>query len=76
MTNGNYDLVLDIIESYDNKDVLNDFRSEFEEGKHIKKADYMSFCGKYIDDMSEWYHIKLNWKWIKSGGDDSVYDVL
>ena len=36
----------------------------------------MLFCSEYIDDISEMYYIKLNWKWIKKGGDDSVYDNM
>jgi len=74
MKNGNYDLVLYVIESFDDEDILSDFKNEFEEGKDIKKDDFISFCEKYSDDCGEWYYIKLNWEWIKSGGDYSVYN--
>ena len=74
MKKSNYDLVLEIIESYNDKEMLNDFKSEFKKDKNIKKKDYIDFCYRYIDDMSEMYYIKLNWKYIKSGGDESVFD--
>lgn len=72
----NYELVLQIIESYENEEILNDFKSKFKVGKNIKKKDYMLFCIEYMDDISEMYYIKLNWKWIRKGGDDSVYDNM
>ncbi len=72
----NYELVLEIIKSYDDEDVLDDFKNEFKVGEDISKEDYMLFCKNYIDDMSEIDNIKLNWKWIISGGDDSVYDKM
>ena len=74
MKKSNYDLVLEIIESYNDEEMLNDFKSEFKKDKNIKKKDYINFCYEYIDDMSEMYYIKLNWKYIKSGGDESVFD--
>ena len=70
----NYDLVLEIIKYYEDEDILNDFLNMFEVGKNISKVDYFKFCESYIDDMSELYYIKLNWKYIKSGGDESVFD--
>ena len=74
MTKSNYDLVLEIIENYDNEEILSDFKDRFIEGKNISKKGYEEFCYEYIDDMSEMYYIKLNWKYIKSGGDESVFD--
>ena len=74
MKKSNYDLVLEIIESYDDEEILSDFKDRFIEGKNISKKDYEEFCYEYIDDMSEMYYIKLNWKYIKSGGDESVFD--
>lgn len=76
MNKNNYDLVLEVIKSYDNEDVLNDFRNEFKIGKNIRKKDYMEFCGKWIDDVSDFYYIRLNWKYIRSGGDESVFDEV
>jgi len=58
----NYELVLEIIESYDDEDILNDFKSRFKVEKNIRKKDYMLFCKEYIDDISEIEDIKLNWK--------------
>jgi len=72
----NYELVLDVIKSYESERILNDFKSSFIEGENVKKKDYMMFCEKFIDDISEWYYIKLNWKYIKNGGDESVFDEV
>jgi len=74
MKKSNYELVLEIIESYEKEEILNDFKSEFKVGKNIKKKDYMLFCSKYIDDCGESYYINLNWKYIRKGGDESVYE--
>ena len=76
MKKSNYNLVLEIIESYEMESVLNDFKSKFKKDKNISKKDYFNFCVKYIDDMSEMYYINLNWKYIKSGGDESVFDEI
>ena len=57
-----YAFVEEIIESYDDEDILNDFKSRFEEGKDISYKDYYNFCMEYIDDMSEVYYIKKNWR--------------
>jgi len=70
----NYNLVKEIIESYEDERILNDFLNEFEIGKNVSKNDYFIFCEKYIDDLGEFYYINLNWKYIESGGDESVYD--
>jgi hypothetical protein len=74
MKKSNYDLVLEVIENYEEIDILNDFLNEFEKDKNISKSEFFKFCEKYIDDMSEIYYIKLNWKYIMSDGDESVYD--
>ena len=76
MNKNNYDLVLEVIESYEREDVLNDFKNEFEVGKSISKKDYIEFCGKWIDCSSDFYYINLNWKYIRSGGDESVFDEV
>jgi hypothetical protein len=74
MKKSNYELVLEVIENYDDEEILKDFKSEFKKGENIKKKDYVDFCFRYIDDISERYYINLNWKYIKSGGDESVFD--
>ena len=56
-----FDFVKDVIESYEDEDILNDFLNEFEEGKDIVYKDYYDFCYNYIDDMSETYYINCNW---------------
>ena len=73
MKKGNYDLVLEIVKSFD-KRILNSFLEEFEVGKSVSRDDYDKFFMRFIDDMSEVYFIKLNWEYIISGGDESVYD--
>jgi hypothetical protein len=74
MKKGKYSLVLEIIESYEDEMILNSFLEEFEEGKDISRDKYDEFCMRFIDDVSEEYYIRLNWKYIISGGDESVYD--
>ena len=56
-----YNFVKEIIESYEDEEILNDFLNEFEEDKEIKYGDYFDFCYNYIDDMSEVDYIKGNW---------------
>lgn len=73
-TKNNYELVKEIIESYEMDSILNEFVKVFKVGENIEYKDYYNFCMKYVDDMSEVYYIKLNWKYINSGGDESVYD--
>lgn len=74
MKKSNYDLVLEIVKSYEDKIILDNFKKEFEEDKNVSKKKYMEFFFDYIDDMSETYYIKKNWEYIRSGGDESVYD--
>ena len=40
MKKSNYDLVLEIIESYEDEEILNDFKNEFEVGKNVSKSKY------------------------------------
>ncbi len=71
---GKYEWVLNVIESYEDEEVLNDFKERFEEGEDVSKEDYFDFCISYVDDMSEGYYIRKNWEYIMSGGDMSVFD--
>ena len=66
-----YDQVLDIFKSYEDEKILNDFKSEFPEGKDISKEDYFEFSERDIDDMSEVSYIQANWV---SVFDDTVYE--
>jgi hypothetical protein len=71
-----YDKVLDIIKSYENKKILNDFKSEFPEAEspeenNFSKEDYFEFNERYISDMSEISDIQANWI---SVFDDTVYE--
>lgn len=74
MKKGKYSLVLEIVESCEDEMILNSFLEEFEEGKDVSRKEYYEFFNKYMDDMSEEYYVGLNWKYIVSGGDESVYD--
>mgnify|MGYP001344370713 CR=1 FL=1 len=65
---------MNVIESYEDEEVLNDFKERFEEGEDVSKEDYFDFCGGYVDDMSEGYYIRKNWEYILSEGDMSVFD--
>mgnify|MGYP007090475128 CR=1 FL=1 len=66
-----YDKVLDIIKSYEDESILDDFKSEFPEGEDISKEDYSDFSIALIDDMSEVSYIQANWIGVF---DDSVYE--
>ena len=56
-----YDEVLDIVDSYEDEGMIEDFESHFPKGKKISKKDYYDFCMQFIDDMSEASYIKANW---------------
>jgi hypothetical protein len=56
-----YLFVKEIIESYENEEILKDFLNKFEVGKEISYNEYYNFCYDYIDDMSEIYYINNNW---------------
>ena len=66
-----YEDVLDIIDSYEDEEILKDFKAEFPEGEPISKKDYSDFAIKLIDDMSEVGFIQANWISIF---DEVVYD--
>jgi hypothetical protein len=69
----NYNVVLEVIESYEDEDILKDFKSKFKINKYISECDFYEFNMKHISDMSEEYYIKLNWEYIESG-DESVFN--
>jgi hypothetical protein len=69
----NYNVVLEVIESYEDEDILKDFKSKFKINKYISECDFYEFNMEHISDMSEEYYIKLNWEYIKSG-DESVFN--
>ena len=56
-----YSYVKEVIESYEDKEMLDNFLNEFKEGEDIKYKDYFGFCYGYIDDLSEIMFIKCNW---------------
>jgi ribosome assembly protein YihI (activator of Der GTPase) len=56
-----YNYVKEVIESYEDEEMLNDFLNEFEVGKDIIYKDYLDFCYNYIDDLSEIMFIENNW---------------
>jgi hypothetical protein len=56
-----YDEVLEIIKSYEDENMLNDFKSEFPKNEFISRDDYSDFAINYIDDMSEVPFIQANW---------------
>jgi hypothetical protein len=72
--NSNYKLVLDVVESYDDEDIMKDFLETFPKEKNISKDEFFKFFEDWADDASEYHYIKLHWKYVKSGGDESVYD--
>jgi hypothetical protein len=56
-----YSYVKEVIESYEDKEMLDNFLNEFKEGEDIKYKDYLDFCYGYIDDLSEIMFIECNW---------------
>jgi hypothetical protein len=72
MKKSNYDLVKEIVESYEDEGVMKDFNDEFEEGIDISRYEFFEFFSKFIDDMSESEYIKNNWIYVENGGDWSV----
>jgi hypothetical protein len=71
----NYNLVKKVFEMYDDDEVLNDFLNEFEVGKNISREEFGEFSYRYIDDMSEVIFIYRNWKYVESGGDESMFEL-
>ena len=41
--NSNYKLVLDVVESYDDEDIMKDFLETFPEEKNISKDEFFKF---------------------------------
>jgi hypothetical protein len=66
-----YEEVLDVIESYEDDEILEDFKAKFPEGKDISREDYSDFTINYVDDMSEVAYIQTNWISIS---DPDIYD--
>ncbi len=66
-----YNDVLYIFQSYEDEDVLNDFKSKFPKGKPISRRDYSNFGMGLIDDASDAVYVKANWV---SLFDDDVFE--
>ena len=66
-----YNEVLEVIESYEDENILNAFKAEFPEGEDISRKDYSNFAMNYVDDMSEVSNIQANWISIS---DPDIYD--
>jgi hypothetical protein len=56
-----YNEVLDIIKSYKDKDILEDFKSTFLENEKVYKENYSDFLNDYIADLEGKEYIKANW---------------
>jgi hypothetical protein len=69
-----YNLALEIAKSYEDDEILQDFLSTFPVNKFISKQDFGDFFSQYIEDISDWFYINQNWKYVESGGDESVFD--
>jgi len=63
--------VFNVIQSYEDDEILDDFTSKFPSIKPVNKEKYLNFTMKYIDDMSERDYIKANWI---SMFDEDVYE--
>lgn len=56
-----YDFVKNIIESYENEEILDDFLKTFNKDEDIIYKNYSDFCIKYLDDMGDLFDIDVNW---------------
>jgi hypothetical protein len=63
--------VFNVIQSYEDDEILDDFTSKFPSMKPVNKEKYRNFAMNYIDDMSEMDYIKANWI---SMFDEDVYE--
>ena len=66
-----YNDVLGIIESYEEPQIIEDFKTKFAGQDTISKQDYSEFANQFIDDMSEEAFIQANWI---SMFDDDIYE--
>jgi hypothetical protein len=70
----NYNLVLSVVKSHEDDEILDDFNNTFQQGQNITRKEFFDFFEQYMDDMSELSDIEKNWKFVESGGDYSVFD--
>ena len=66
-----YNDVLGIIESYEEPQIIEDFKTKFAGQDTISKQDYSEFANQFVDDMSEEAFIQANWI---SMFDDDIYE--
>ena len=66
-----YNDVLNIIESYEEPKIIEDFKTKFAGKDTISKQDYSEFANQFVDDMSEEAFIQANWI---SMFDDDIYE--
>jgi len=74
MKKGNYDLVLEVVEFYEDEEIMDDFKNKFKEDENVSKKSFVKFFNRFIDDMSEVEFIKKNWEYVESGGDWSILE--
>ena len=67
MRKGNYNSVLNVIESYEDNVMLIDFYDTFNDNEDISKEDFVDFCMDWIDCISEVKYINMNWRLILNG---------
>ena len=72
---GKYNKTLEVIKSFEDSKVLQDFLKTFPKGKDVSKADYFTFVEKYYNEGQDDYYNEANWKYILSG-DMSVFDDI
>jgi hypothetical protein len=56
-----YKDALEIIESYEDEDILNDFTTQFPEGEPVTKQAYEAFTTPLVDDSADYQYIAANW---------------
>lgn len=71
----NYELVKEVVRMCDEKRIENEFLEEFKVGENVSKERFISFFERFFDGYGDEYEYnELNWEWVESGGDYSIFN--
>jgi hypothetical protein len=68
----NYLLVKEVINVMNVEELSKEFNERFSEGSNVSEEEFKLMVGKYNSDCSDDYYNNLNWRYIESGGDESI----
>ena len=68
-----YDAVEVLIRTYEDENILNDFRQEFSHQPHISKDEFFEFNERYYGDMSELTYTQNNWEYLMNRTGEGVF---